>query len=376
MTEAPSFHLQTAWTGHYYDGRTSARQTVTVSLAPSGLELRLANGTRRWWAYSEIIQTQGAYANEPVRLERMQPGQQIPEALVIDDKAFLQAFTEVSTGQQHQFATARKRTSRFAILGLAAMGSVAAVAVLILWGIPALAEFVTPFIPVSWEVALGESMSSQLTPPAQRCTNSKLQSSLDTIVARLAANSSTQVYQFHVTVADTPTFNAFAAPGGYIVIHRALLEATTTPDELAGVLAHEMQHVVRRHATKALVRDLSLGLLVGATMGDVSGVATFGVQAARTLATLRYSRETEEDADRGGMAAIHAAHLDPRGMVTFFTTLKRHADGVQPPAYLSTHPDSDARIAALQKLASAYPPKHTTPLLANDKWDEVKKLCR
>jgi predicted Zn-dependent protease len=256
------------------------------------------------------------------------------------------------------------------------MGSVAVLAVLILWGIPALAEFATPFIPVSWEVALGKSMASQLAPPAQRCTNSRLQNTLDTIVARLAANASSQVYHFHVTVADTPNFNAFAVPGGYIVIYRPLLEATTTPDELAGVLAHEMQHVVRRHATKALVRDLSLSLLVGATLGDVSGVAAFGVQAARTLATLRYSRETEEDADQAGMALIHEAHIDPQGMVTFFATLKKHHEGVEPPAYLSTHPDSDARIAALQKLVLAYQPEHPTPLLANDKWDELKKLCR
>ena len=373
MTETLPPRLQTTWTGHYLDGRTPNRQAATIILAPTGLELQLANGTRAYWAYGQITQTQGAYENEPVRLERLSRGQQIPEALVIEDRAFLQALAEVSKGHSRQFAAATHRRSR---LILAAIGSVAVLALLIVWGIPALAEFITPFIPVSWEVALGQSVVSELAPAASRCTSSKLQNSIDTIVGRLAVNGSSQVYQFHVTVMDSPIFNAYAAPGGYIVIHRPLLQATNTPDELAGVLAHEMQHILQRHTTKALVRDLSLGLLVGAAFGDVSGVGAFGVQAASTLASLHYSRETEEQADQAGMALVHAAHIDPQGMVAFFTTLKNHAAGVKPPAYLSTHPDSDARITALKKIASAYEPAQPTPLLANDQWNELKKLCR
>ncbi|HEY3198172.1 MAG TPA: M48 family metallopeptidase [Nitrospirales bacterium] len=373
MTETLPPRLQTAWTGHYYDGRTPTRQSTTIILAPTGLELQLANGTRAYWAYRDVAQTQGAYANEPVRLERLTPGQQIPEALVIEDRAFLQALTVVSKGHSRQFAAAENRRSR---LILAAVGSVAALAVLIVWGIPALAEFITPFVPVSWEVALGQSVASELAPASGRCTSSKLQNSLNTIVARLVVNGSPKVYDFHITVLDSPIFNAFAAPGGYIVIYRPLLEATNTPDELAGVLAHEMQHVLQRHATKGLVRDLSLSLLVGAILGDVSGAGAFGVQAARRLAILHYSRATEEQADQEGMALIHAAHIDPQGMVAFFTTLEDHAAGVEPPAYLSTHPDSNARIAALKKIASGYQSEQPTSLLPNDQWNELKKLCR
>jgi predicted Zn-dependent protease len=196
------------------------------------------------------------------------------------------------------------------------------------------------------------------------------------VVTRLESSAAAQPYKFHVVVLDRPIFNAFAAPGGYVVILQPLLKATKTPEELAGVLAHEMQHIIQRHAMKTLVRDLSMGFMVGAILGDVSGIGAFGVQAARTLTTLNYSRDTEEQADRTGMQLLKAAHIDSAGMVSFFTTLKTKEGGIVPPAYLSTHPDTAARIAALKTLVATQGTLKLEPLLPHIKWDDVKKLCR
>ena len=368
----PSPVSQTSWHGHYFDGRTTARHPVTIVLTPSGLELRITDGTRAFWPYGNITQTQGSYANEPVRLERGSP---TPEAVVVEDPAFLPALRHFARENERQFAGPRHRASLVRFILLAGAASLALIAGMVLWGIPALTELVTPLVPISWETALGESVVQQLAPADRRCADDRLRDSVDGIVARLAAAHPDSPYRFHITVVDGPVFNAFAAPGGQIVIFRKMLQSAERPEELAGVLAHEMQHVYRRHAMKALVRDLSIAAIVGAVFGDITGIGALAVQAGRTLTTLHYSRETEAEADREGFLLLQAARIDPAGMIRFFETLKKQPGGAELPAYLSTHPDTDERLAEMKALAAATPVQ-SEPLLPGVKWDEVRKLCR
>ena len=360
------------WSGHYFDGRTTARRPVTIVLAPSGLELHITDGARAFWPYGDITQTQGAYANEPVRLERGSP---IPEAVVVEDPAFLEALQRFARESERQFTGPRHRASLVSLVVLAGAASIAVIAGLFLWGIPALAELVTPIIPTSWETALGESVVQQLAPIDRQCTDGRLKDSVDGIVARLAAARPDSPYRFHVTVVDGPVFNAFAAPGGQIVVFRKMLQSAENPEELAGVLAHEMQHIYHRHAMKALVRDLSIAAIVGAVFGDITGIGALAVTAGRTLTTLHYSRETESEADREGLRLLQAARIDPAGMVRFFETLKKQTGASGLPAYLSTHPDTEQRLAEMKTLAQATPTQ-PEPLLADVKWGEVRMLCR
>ena len=368
----PSPASPTIWHGSYFDGRTATRQPITIVLAPSGLELHMADGTRAFWPYGDITQAQGSYANEPVRLERGSP---IPEAVVVEDPTFLDTLRRLARENERQFAGPRHRTTLVNLVLLTGAASIALIAGMILWGIPALTELVTPLIPTSWETTLGESVVQQLAPADRRCTDSRLRSSVDGIVARLSAARPDSPYRFHVTVVDGPVFNAFAAPGGQIVLFRKMLQSAERPEELAGVLAHEMQHIYQRHAMKALVRDLSIAAIVGAVFGDITGIGALAVTAGRTLTTLHYSRETETEADREGLRLLQAARVDPAGMVRFFETLKTHTGGAELPAYLSTHPDTDQRLEEMKTLAAATPVQ-TEPLLADMKWDEIKNLCR
>ncbi len=374
----PSPASQTSWQGSYFDGRTTARHPVTIVLAPSGLELRIADGTRAFWPYGDITQTQGSYAGEPVRLERGRP---LPEAVVVDDPAFLLALRSFAREGDQRFAEPQDRTTRLRLILLTGAASVVLIAGMFLWGIPALAELVTPLIPISWETALGESVVPQLAPADRRCTDGRLRDSVDGIVARLAAARPDSPYRFHVTVVDGPVFNAFAAPGGQIIVFRKMLQSAEKPEDLAGVLAHEMQHISRRHAMKALVRDLSTAAIVGAVFGDITGIGALAVQAGRTLTTLHYSRETEAEADREGLRLLQAARIDPAGMIRFFETLKKHTGGAGLPAYLSTHPDTDERLAAMKALAAAMTEgtdlkSVPIPLLEDAQWNEVKRLCK
>ncbi|HET7876346.1 MAG TPA: M48 family metallopeptidase [Methylomirabilota bacterium] len=365
--------MKSDWQADYLDGQTAIRHPATVRLMRQGLEVTTAGGWTRLWPYSEIRQTQGFYEGEQVRLER---GGAITEALLISDVDFLLSLHEAAPGLSAAFHNPARRSRRAQLTVLAAVAVVAITAALYFLGIPALARFAANHVPVSWEQSLGQSIVQQLAPPARRCDDPRLRQAVEGIVSRLTAAAPGSPYAFRVHVVNERAVNAFAAPGGYVVVFRGLLERTQTPEELAGVLAHELQHVIQRHATRAIIQHASTGLLVAALTGDVTGPLAYGLEAARVLGQLRYSREAEAEADREGLRLLLAARIDPAGMIMFFDAMKKE-EGKLPEAlkYLSTHPASADRVAGLRGLAAASPAP-PEKLLPDTDWAEVRRLCR
>jgi predicted Zn-dependent protease len=160
-----------------------------------------------------------------------------------------------------------------------------------------------------------------------------------------------------------------------VVILHGLLERTDTPEELAGVMAHELQHILRRHTTRAVIQDVGTGLLLMALTGDMTGPLAYGLETARALGDLRYSRRAEEEADREGMKMLLAARVDPAGMIAFFEKMQKK-EGAQSPAltYLSSHPMTAERIARLRSLAAAGTGPRE-PVLPNEDWPALTKRC-
>jgi predicted Zn-dependent protease len=154
-----------------------------------------------------------------------------------------------------------------------------------------------------------------------------------------------------------------------------LLERTQTPEELAGVIGHELQHILHRHPTRALLQQASTGLLLVALTGDVKGAMSFGLEGARILGTLRYSRELEETADLEGMSMLLASGVDPAGMVTFFEKMSKDGEkSPEIPAYLSSHPNPEIRIARL-KLLAAQSQHRPTKLFQGHNWQVIRRAC-
>jgi predicted Zn-dependent protease len=362
--------VQTQWQGVYLDGRSAARRQATIYLDPSGLQITTEDGQTFRWPLVQVRQTQGFYAGEEVRLERDAD----PAALLVADTAFLTALHRLSGDRAAHFHNPTGRHRRAVITVTAALGALLLVVVLYVWGIPALATIVAARVPLAWEEQLGENVANQLAPPAQRCTESRRQARIDEIVARLTAPLPARVYTFRVLVADNPAVNAFAAPGGYVVVFRGLLARTGSAEELAGVLAHELQHVLHRHATRALLQQASMGVLIGALSGDFTSSLGFGLDSARTLAALEYSRGLEEEADAEGMRMLLAAGIDPAGMQAFFERLAGEAEIPQVFKYLSTHPSPQERLTRLRTLARqpAPPPR---PLLPAYDWSDITRIC-
>ncbi len=199
---------------------------------------------------------------------------------------------------------------------------------------------------------------------------------MDAIVARLLAAQGPSPYTVRVYVVNRPVVNALAAPGGHVVIFHGLLERTGTPEELAGVMAHELQHVLRRHTTRAVIQDVGTGLLLMALTGDVTGPLAYGLETARALGDLRYSRRNEEEADVEGMKMLLAARVDPAGLITFFEKMQKE-EGAQLKAltYLSSHPMPADRIARARR---PWPPPRrapSEPVLPNEDWPALTKRC-
>jgi len=362
--------MATVFAAHYLDGQTPVRRRASVRVAATGLEIAVEGGPTLWWPLGAIRQTQGIYAGEQIRLER---GGAMPETLLVDDPALLATLRGLGTAGQ-RFRGPRRPSLRVLVTALAALAVVVVGGALHVWGIPAVSSVVASILPVSWEDRIGRAAVAQLTPSGRRCLDPALQATVDAIVARLVVRAP-DTYRIRVTIVDHPAVNAFAAPGGHIVVLRGLLERTRTPEELAGVLAHEIQHVYYRHPTRLVVQHTSAGLLVAAVAGDVSALMAYSLEAARILGTLRYSRQYEAEADAAGLRMLASARVDPRGLSSFLGQLAPAEKGVpQALAYFASHPATAERIATLQRLAAEV--RDTpTPIVTGRDWKDVARLC-
>lgn len=364
--------MQIEWHGHYLDGRTALSQRATIYLTESGLRISLESGRSFSWPYGEIRQTQGFYSGEQIRLER---GGETPEVLLVSDEAFLISLRRFAPKLTEHLHDPQWRGKRALLVLAAAVATVGIVTALYLWGIPALAAIAASRVPVSWEERLGEAVISHLAPEQSRCEDPGRSQIIEKIMTTLTAPVRRSPYRFRVIVLDEPTVNALAAPGGPIVIFRGLLEKTQSAEELAGVLAHEIQHILKRHSTRALFEHASTGLLMAAVAGDLSGIAAFGLETARTLGLLRYSRRSEEEADAEGMRLLLAAGVDPAGMIAFFETMeKKNGEAPALLSYLSTHPGAEQRVEKLRVMAQGARQK-SIRLIPDYDWQEMKKIC-
>lgn len=222
--------------------------------------------------------------------------------------------------------------------------------VLIVWkGVPLVFSGVVRMVPVSFEQRLGRAVADSFTSGNSGCDDPELKEELQEIVQRLSSALPSHPYVFSVQVVNSKDVNALAAPGGYIVVFSGLMERLDSPEQLAGILAHEMQHVIQRHSTKSIVRSLGIQVLLGLVLGDPGGLT--GI--AGNLGMLHFMRGDEQSADEGAIQNLMAAQLDPEEMINAFRKLESKKEPGMDGAlkYLSTHPPISERIAYLSEQA-------------------------
>ena len=356
---------------YYLDGQTAIRQLAVIQVMPKGLKIKSESGSQLWWPNDRVRIQQHLFGSEQVRLEK---DGESPEMLLVPRDSFFRALRLTDPGMAKKLPR-QSRHKRVAIPIFASLAVIGITTLLYLWGIPGAATLLASKVPISWEEHLGQASVDKLAPPDKRCLNPNLNHFMEEMVATLTAPLPVNPYTFRVIVVDNPRVNAFAAPGGYIIVFRGLLERTQSPEELAGVLGHELQHILHRHPTRALLQQASIGILLVALTGDVKGAMSFGLEGARILGALRYSRELEEMADREGMNMLLASGVDPRGMITFFEKMSQDGEkSGEVLTYLSSHPNPESRIARLKSMAGESP-RPSIQLLQGYNWQEIRKAC-
>ena len=269
-------------------------------------------------------------------------------------------------GVQHRFRLAVTA----AILALVAL-----VGGLVL-AVPWAAEGAITNLPITVDRQIGDAGYQQMDLGGTKVTDPVLDGAVKVMVDRLATHAQPAGFEFRVQVVKSDQVNAFALPGGQIVVYTGLLKKATRPEQVAGVLAHEIAHVTRRHGLQGLAGQVGVMIGLQVLLGDASGLAGLAGQGAMTAILNGYSRDKEREADAEGLRMLMAAGIDPQGLPEFFGLLKGEAGSKMPGmlAWMSTHPEHDERIANLKTQIAAAPQVTVVPLDLD--WAAVQAAAR
>jgi predicted Zn-dependent protease len=366
--------LATSGPGAFFDGATTARHDVTVELAPDLLRVKAADGrVLAEWPYDQLETLSSP--DDLLRLGRA--GSPLLARLEVRDPQLAAEIDERSLPVDRSGRSERRMRTKVIVWSLAATASLLLVAVV---GLPLIATELTPLIPYSMERKLGAAIERQARASldtrhagaAFECgnaANEKLgRAAFDKLMAKMETAAALPI-PLKTTVVRQPEANAFALPGGYIYVFQGLIDKAETPDELAGVIAHEIGHVAHRDGTRTVLQAAGLSVLFGMLLGDFVGGGAV-VLAAKTILQTSYGREVEAAADGYGVTLMRAIDGDARALGRI---LSRIAGGTHPgPRILRDHPETRDRVVAIEAMAGT---GATKPLLDKSEWAALKTIC-
>jgi predicted Zn-dependent protease len=228
-------------------------------------------------------------------------------------------------------------------------------------GLVALAGCATP-LSVPEERELGAELDRDVRRDELLLRDEVIVGYVDRIGREIVGAAGELPYTFRFQVIADDEINAFAAPAGYVYVNTGTLEKVRNVSELAGVLAHEIGHVARRHVAENYGRERStstlqqIGVLAAGAVGGypAAGLANAGGALAAMAYVNSFGREAERDADAFAVDVLPRAGYDPEGLVTFFATLQRET-GDSGLDFLSSHPATSERIADTAARIQAVP---------------------
>jgi predicted Zn-dependent protease len=204
------------------------------------------------------------------------------------------------------------------------------------------------------DVEMGREVAKQAESELPMLNDQQANAYIDALGKRLAAKAPGEKYPYQFKIVNDPSINAFALPGGFIYIHRGIIDAADNEAHLAGVMAHEIGHVALRHGTnqvsKAYLAQAPLAILGGVLGSGSTGavLAQLGVSFAANSLLLKYSRDAETQADLLGTQILYDNGYDPRAMVQFFEKIQAQSKG-RAVEFFSSHPNPENRIGNTQR---------------------------
>lgn len=253
------------------------------------------------------------------------------------------------------------------------------------------------FFPTSIDTMLGERFNQSIESTFPICKSKAADDFFSLALKDIAPKDSK--FKYTIQVIDLPNQNAISLAGGKIYFFSGLLEASDGPEEIIGVLAHEISHVEKRHHVRSLIKALgtalAINLLVGPGLSDFQTLETL-TELGSTVAVLKFSRDFESEADRHALQLLTRANRSAQGLLTFLRRINNIEQGTVENnntsknlfdqsessigqnimILLSTHPRTSDRVDAIQEWSKSLKKFKSKPLVTKDKWKLVRSSCK
>ncbi|MES2690837.1 MAG: M48 family metallopeptidase [Bacteroidota bacterium] len=344
--------MELVYQGRYFDGRSSKPYTVNITWLNNGLLIQYTNDAGEYveqkWNSQHIHHTQLSGGIVTLRYGEIFPYQQ----LEVTDGGFISRYRrEYNTGFLSKISL-----TGVPLLFTLVVGVGLSIWLAYLFLLPVIADYGARVFPKEYEIEMGGKLYESIL--SEEHIDTAKTEAINGFFRQLAIKSE---YPVRITVVKNDIVNAFALPGGGIVVYDGILKDMKSADQLAALLSHEYSHVELKHATRNMFRSLAGYLFISVLFSDVNGIAAVLVENAHQLRNLSYSRELETEADNNGLQILKKNHVSASGMKALFEQLKKE-DNVQVNELISTHPDLDNRI----KNVELFMKKNPYPLQVND----------
>jgi len=364
--------VRSVWQATFYDGRTAKAQTVDVNFEDAQMTFQDTSGGDREWPYKDIA------------FEQLEHEARITFKPEMDATLILSTEAVAALTEQAVFLRADKRKRRqFSKLIIGLTVAAAATGVFVFGVVPSMATFLAFQTPIETEQQIGENLASQVQLIFKPCQNDEAHSLLGPIVQDFADAGGIE-FDIELTLVNTSIPNAFALPGGQVLVTRGFLDAVSEDQEAFwGVVAHELAHVGNRDGMVAVYRNLGLSTLLEILTGG-SGLAQQAILVGGQVTSLNYTRGQEQAADEMAYDIMTAMSYNPASLGRALSALTKAlsedeasnasivSEGFDWPEWLQTHPDTDQRI----ERAIARDNTISTELpLSEQEWDLVRSAC-
>lgn len=363
----------------FADGRAALLQRVEVTLLAGdaqgpGLRIGTPGGETEFWHLQDLWELPDL--SSPSLLVLATRGRAAAR-LFVDDREAMHILRRLAPGMRAVPGPA----GLSARIGKLAAGALAAVALIVFGLVPAMSNQLALLLPPRGEQALGAATFEQIRnalgrsgAPVPICEGEAGRAALDAMTRRLLPEPDLP-YPLDVQVLRHPMINAFALPGGKVILFEGLIRAAGSPEQVAGVLAHEIGHVAARDPTRLALRSAGSVGVLGLLFGDFAGGAVI-LLATEHLIRASYSRRAEADADAYALGLLAQAGLPSAPFADFFLSIAEEEPAERGLiAHFATHPDPLGRAEAA-RAADALAGNRFVPVLSAREWEALRRICR
>jgi beta-barrel assembly-enhancing protease len=340
----------------YYDGKSAKDHSIQIHLHQDFLSFSVSNEIEptisKQWEINKIEQQDFSTSNQLLLFYGTFP----QESIKIQGTEFVQLVLDKypSISNQNFVYNQVLGKNKWQIIALSSFFIITIIAFYYLFFMPIVSEKIVSLFPKKAEIELGEKMTETLLDEIKVAGMKHDKTKSKLLMQFYQQTGFSNTYPIKIHFIQDSMVNAFAIPGGNIIVYKGIIDKMKNEEELAGLLAHELAHIQQRHSLKALSENLTNYFILSLITSDISGLAAIFIENVSVLQTLANSRSFEKEADILGYKTMKNKNINPKGMVDLFTHIKEKEDKLteNQKKYLSfmvTHPLTEDRIAYLSK---------------------------